>query len=103
LNLLLDLLGRLGSPQRFGGVVLLNVLLFCAMMFVLFVFVLCFVYPMLPVSLDCPFVIVPSVFFNIYLAVMANKVNNHHTSQIIENKMTMTFVVGNKVGKCGGS
>jgi hypothetical protein len=30
--------------------------------FVLFVFTWCFVYPMLPVSLDCPFVIAPSVF-----------------------------------------
>ena len=25
------------------------------------------VYPMLPVSLDCPFFIVPSIFFNVYL------------------------------------
>ena len=29
--------------------------------FVLFVFVLCQMYPMLPVSLDCPFLIIPSV------------------------------------------
>ena len=35
--------------------------------FVLVVFVLCFVYPMLPVSLDCPFSIAPSVFSNVYL------------------------------------
>ena len=36
--------------------------------FVLFVFVLCLiVYPMLPVSLDCPFLIVPSVFSNVYI------------------------------------
>jgi hypothetical protein len=27
---------------------------YCVGFFVLFVFVLCFVYPMLPVSLDCP-------------------------------------------------
>jgi hypothetical protein len=33
--------------------------------FVLFVFVLCLVYPMLPVSLDCLFLIAPSVFSNI--------------------------------------
>ena len=39
-----------------------SVLYFCA----LFVFVLCLVYLMLPVSLDCPFVIAPSVFFNFY-------------------------------------
>ena len=34
--------------------------------FVLFVFFLCFVYPMLPVSLDCRFLIAPSVFSNVY-------------------------------------
>jgi hypothetical protein len=34
--------------------------------FVLFVFVLCLVYPMLPVSQDCPFLIAPSVFSNVY-------------------------------------
>jgi hypothetical protein len=33
---------------------------------VLFVFVLCLVYPMLPVSLDCPFFIAPLVFSNVY-------------------------------------
>ena len=33
--------------------------------FVLFFFVLCA--PMLPVSLDCPFLIVPSVFSRVYL------------------------------------
>ena len=33
----------------------------------LFVFVLCHVYPMLPVSLDYPFMIAPSVFSNVYL------------------------------------
>jgi hypothetical protein len=35
--------------------------------FVLFFFVLRLVYPMLPDSLDCLFVIAPSVFSNIYL------------------------------------
>ena len=37
--------------------------------FVLFVFTLCLVYQMLPVSLDSPFVIVPSVFSFIDLPV----------------------------------
>ena len=31
-----------------------------------FIFVLCLVYPALPVSLDCPFLIAPSVFSNVY-------------------------------------
>ena len=34
---------------------------------VLLVFILCFVYPMPPVSLDCPFWIVPSVFSDVCL------------------------------------
>jgi len=35
--------------------------------FVLFVFVLCIVYPILSVSLDCSFFIALSVFSNVYL------------------------------------
>ena len=35
--------------------------------FVLFVLVLCLVHTMLPLSLDCLFLIAPSVFSNIYL------------------------------------
>ena len=42
--------------------VLLIVLVFC----VLFVFVLCLVCPVLPVFLDCQFLIAPSVFSNVY-------------------------------------
>jgi len=34
---------------------------YCVVFFVLFVFVLCLVYTMLSVSLDCPFLIAPSV------------------------------------------
>ena len=30
------------------------------------------VYPMLPISLDCPFLIVPSVFSNVYLLFFLN-------------------------------
>ena len=48
---------------------LLIFLIFCVVLCfcVLFVFVLCLMYPMLPFSLDCPFVIAPSVFSNVYL------------------------------------
>ena len=41
------------------------------------VFILFFLrlaYPMLPVSLDCPFLLAPLVFFNVYLK---NMVQNH--------------------------
>ena len=39
---------------------------YCIVFFILFVFDPCLVYPMLPVSLDCPFLIAPSVFSNVY-------------------------------------
>jgi hypothetical protein len=32
--------------------------------------VLCLVYPILPVSLDCPFLIAPSLFSNVYIHLM---------------------------------
>lgn len=48
----------------FPGSVLL---IFCGVGFRLFVFVLCLVWPMKPVSLDCPLLIIHSVFVNIYL------------------------------------
>ena len=41
---------------------------YCVMLFVLLVSVLRLVYPMLPVSLDCPFLIAPLVLSNIYLS-----------------------------------
>ena len=40
---------------------------YCVVFFVLFVIVMCLVYPMLVVSLGCPFLITPSVFSNVYL------------------------------------
>jgi hypothetical protein len=53
-----------GFTPVFGGVHVAH--LFNFLCCVLFVFVLCLVYPLLPVSLDCPFLIVPSVFSNVY-------------------------------------
>jgi pantothenate kinase len=35
---------------------------------------LCLVYPMLPVSLDCPFVIAPSIFSSVYLQTKSKNV-----------------------------
>jgi hypothetical protein len=51
------------------GSVLLIILVFCVVLFLLYVFALCFVCPMLPVFFDCQFVIVPSVFSNAYLSI----------------------------------
>jgi hypothetical protein len=51
------------------GSVLLIFLVFCVVFFV-FVFVLCLVYLMLAVSIDCPFLIALSVFANVYFGVV---------------------------------
>ena len=42
----------------------------CPLGFLKRLFVLCLVYPMLPVSLDCLFLIAPWVFSNVYLYVL---------------------------------
>jgi hypothetical protein len=55
------------TPSFCWWSVLLIFLALCVVFFALFVFVLCIVYPMLPVSLDFPFLIAPSVFDNVYL------------------------------------
>ena len=47
----------------FMGSMLLIFLVFCVVYFALFVFVLCRVYPMLPVSLDCSFLTAPLFVF----------------------------------------
>jgi hypothetical protein len=51
-----------GSSTVLVGSLLLTILLFCVAFFVLLVFVLCLVHPMLPDSLDCPFMAATSVF-----------------------------------------
>ena len=48
------------------GVRVVSVVVFCIVFVVLFVFVMCLVYPMLPISLDFPSFIAPSVFCNVY-------------------------------------
>ena len=55
------------TPGFWWWSVLLIFLALCVVFFALLVFVLCIVYPMLPVSLDFPFLIAPSVFDNVYL------------------------------------
>ena len=56
-----------------------NIFVFCVVFFALFVFILCLVYPMMPVSLDSPFLIAPSVFSNVYLN---NKTKNQPPSEV---------------------
>ena len=47
------------DPRILVGSVLLICLVFCVLLFGLLVFVLCLVYPMLSVALDCPFLLAP--------------------------------------------
>jgi len=60
---LLSIREHLDSPD-FGGLCIAHLSSFLCC--VLFVFVLCLVYPMLIVSLDCPFLIAPSNIDNVY-------------------------------------
>jgi len=46
---------------------LFTFVVFCVVFFTLFVFALFLVYSVLPVSLDCPVLIAPSVFSNVYI------------------------------------
>ena len=64
-----------GSPPPGFGVVRVTHLfsLLCFVFHVLFVFVLWLVYPKLSVSLDCPFLIFPSVFSNVYSFKLSRK------------------------------
>ena len=66
---LLALREHLASPPVLVGSVLLISLVSCVVFFPLFVLVLCLVYPMLPVSLDCPFLIAHSGFSNVNISV----------------------------------
>jgi hypothetical protein len=61
---------KLNLSKVFGEVSVFILLVLCVALcfFVLFVFVLYLVCPMLPVSLHCPFLIAPSVFSNVYLS-----------------------------------
>jgi hypothetical protein len=63
---LLTLREHLCSLLGFGGVCGAHLFSFCVMLLILFVFVLFLVCPVLAVSLDCPFLIVSSVFSNVY-------------------------------------
>ena len=59
----MHLVGASVHFRRLMGFVLLIVLVICVVFlnFVLFVFELCLVYPMSPISLDCLFLVAPSV------------------------------------------
>ena len=83
-----------------GGSVLLIFFSFLCGVSVLFVFILCLVCPMLPVSLDYPFFIAPSVYLHILLWSLYYKILgwgclyisffNENTKAVV--KMFFTFV-----------
>ena len=91
---LLTLSEHQGLSPGFGVVRDTHVFIFCAEFFALFVFVLCLVYPMLPVSMNCPFLIAPPVFFNVYLSLHVrcrNITNNIYDFLSIANNGHLVF------------
>jgi hypothetical protein len=60
--------------------------------FFFFVFVLCLVYPMLPVSLDCSFLIASSVFSNGYFLKLKNGILNDQGENVWHVLITSTPV-----------
>jgi len=64
---LLILRHYLGAPPVFDSVRVAHLFVFCDVFLFLVLFVSCLMCLMLPVSLDCPVLISPSVFSNIYL------------------------------------
>ena len=73
----------------FGESLLLIRVVFCVLFFVLFVFVMCLVNPLLPVSLDCLLLIPPSVFSNVYLN--SDYQQFHQYQQHKKSWLTWTF------------
>ena len=65
-----------------GEVRVAHLLSFLCCIFILFVFVLFLMYPVLPVSLDCPFLIAPSVFSNVYVS--HNVVSSAHRHDVFK-------------------
>ena len=62
---LLTLCEHLGLPPILVGSCRSLFQFLCCVFLFCFIFFLCLVCPMLPVSLDCPFLIVRSIFFNV--------------------------------------
>ena len=66
----------------YGGVRVAHLFSFlCCCFFALSVFILCLVHPMLPVSLDSPFLIVPSVSLTFVKDIMKYQTNRHKTKE----------------------
>ena len=55
-----------------GGQFFSSCVLCCVFVLFCLSYILCHVYPMLQVSLDCPFLITPSVFSNVYIMIPYN-------------------------------
>ena len=73
------------------GFVLLTFVVFCVEIFALVVFVLCSVCPMLPISIECPLSIVPSVFFNVYIRLFVSSLFLSSLSRCLPLKMCVLF------------
>jgi hypothetical protein len=69
------------------GFVLLTFVVFCVEIFALVVFVLWSVCPMLPISIECPLSIVPSVFSNVYIRLFVSSLFLSSLSRCLPLKM----------------
>ena len=76
-----ELREHFSSHRFFEGIVLL-ILVFYVVLFGLFVFVLCLVWPMSLMSLVCPFLITPSVFSYINQHVLQGLLKKNECSSI---------------------
>jgi hypothetical protein len=86
------------------GSVLLIVLVFCVVCVLLCNFALYLVFLLLPVSLDCPFLMAHSVFSNVYLHIYDNGRTNFHLQLNRGNNSSFALVYkfwqnSNKIGR----
>jgi len=73
------------------GFVLLTFAVFCVEIFAFVVLVLCSVCPMLPISIECPLSIVPSVFSNVYIRLFVSSLFLSSLSRCLPLKMCVLF------------
>jgi hypothetical protein len=79
------------NPRYLVVSVFLIFLISYVVLFALFVFVLCLVYPMLPVSLDFAFLIAPLVFSNISLHLRLGRFSRRLTKNVHDLNFAFTI------------
>jgi hypothetical protein len=69
---------------------------YCVVFYLVFC---CLVHPMLPVFLDCPFLIAPSVFSNVYFTSYISLNNHHHIIYriLVQSVSLISYKFGNSL------